>query len=196
MGFDPLDTFVLIFIATVLVVAIYMLFGFRKRKLLDSKVIEYEKLLRQTGHFRVIYLDAIKQTEEAKKRIDYIKEELASQRFRLVKQRSEVKKLLPEMHRIKRELPEGDQLVKKAFEQRKQSFRSQWALLNEMRKNFILAMADLPLINQKYIELMETEQKCTRKWQMLRSSVMALFNELHGQIELSSPREVLSGSRE
>lgn len=196
MGLDPLDTFVLIFIAVVIIVAIYMLFSYRQKKILESKVVEYEKLLRQTGHFRVIYLDAIKQTEEAKKRIDYIREELAAQKFRLVKQRAEVKKLLPEMRKIKRELPEGDALAKKALEQRKQSFRNQWALLNEMRKNFILAMADLPMMNQKYIELMETEQKCTRKWQFLRSSVMALFNELHGQIELSSPREVLSGSHE
>ncbi len=196
MELDPLDTFVLIFVSVVIAFAIYMLFSFRKRKILESKVIEYEKLLRQTGHFRVIYLDAIKQTEEARKRIDNIREDLAAQKLRLVKQRSEVKKLLAEMHKIKRELPEGGALAKKALEQRKQSFLTQWTVLNEMRKNFILAMADLPLMNQKYIGLMETEQKCTRKWQMLRSSVMALFNELHGQIELSSPREVISGSRE
>lgn len=196
MGLDFLDIFVLVFIATVILFALYMLFIYRKRKALENKVTEYEKMLRQTGHFRVIYLDAIKQAEEAKKRIDSLKDELAGQKIRLLKQRQEVKHLLPEIRKIKKNLETGDSLVMKAMEQRKIILRQQWAVLNELRKKFNQTLGDLPQMNQKFISLQQSEQKCTHKWHMLRSTVMALFNELHGQIEISSPREVLSGTRE
>ncbi len=196
MGLDFLDVFVLIFIATVLLFALYMLFIYRKRKALENKVVEYEKILRQTGHFRVLYLEAIKQAEEAKKRIDNLKDELTSQKIRLVKQRQEIKRMLPEMRKIKKNLEAGDAVALKALEQRKITLRQQWVVLNELRKKFNLALGDLPQMNQKFISLQQSEQKCTQKWQTLRSTVMGLFNELHGQIEISSPREVLSGARE
>lgn len=195
MQFDFLQSLVVVFIAVILFVIGNLLLSFRKRKVLERKVQEYQKLLRQGGQVRHQYLDALKDLDEIKKRLDTLKEELTSQKIRLLSARADVRKLLSELDKLKKE-SENDKLRAKTLVQRKLDFGRQWAALNELKKTYCVTAENLKPLRIKFLELLENEQKNTRSWRHHRNMIMSLYNELNPQLEIPDPREVLGGSQE
>ena len=176
-----------------LVVFAYFVFSFynsyKKRKL-EQKLEEYQKLLEQARRSRLIYIRALEKTENAKFQIDAIESELASIKAKLQEFRPDLRNQLLELRRFRfsENLFDSDL---KIIEKKTKAFFSTWKSASALKTSYNLKLGEAKILHQSFSSLAEDSRGKTEIWYNDKGIVMKMYHELRSEVKISDPREVL-----
>ena len=181
---------ILLFSLVVFVYFVISLFNSYKKRKLQKKLEEYQKLLEQARQCRLIYIRALEKTENVKFQIDGIEAELASLKSKLNESRFELRNLLLELRRFRLVDSEFESDLK-IIEQKKAALFSTWIAANALKAPYNAKLQEVKVLHISFAALSKESRVKTEIWHNDKRIVMKMYNELRVEVKISDPREVL-----
>jgi hypothetical protein len=181
---------ILLFAFVVLAYFAISFFNSYKRRKLEQKLENYQRLLEQARRSRLIYIRALKMAENVKFQIDAIENELASIKSKLQEFRPDLRNQLLELRRFRFSDNVFDSDLK-IIEKKNTAFFSTWKAANALKASYNLKLDEAKILHNSFASLSEDSRGKTEIWHNDKRIVMKMYGELRSEVKISDPREVL-----
>ena len=161
-----------------------------KRKKLEKKLENYQRLLEQARQCRHKYIMALEKAENAKLQIDAIETELAVMKSKLKEFHLDLRKQLLELRRLSfSDLDLNFDL--KMIEQKKVAFASTWKAADSLKGSYNEKLEEVKTLHKTFAILSKESREKTELWHNDKRILMKMYGELRSEVKISNPREVL-----
>lgn len=161
-----------------------------KRKKLEKKLEDYQRLLEHARQTRLKYIRSLEKTENVKFQIDAIDTELASMKYRLMEFRLDLGNQLMELRRLHFSDLEFDSDLK-IFEKKKVFFASTWKTADSLKSSFNAKLEEVKILHKSFAILSKESRGKTEIWYDEKRVVLKMYDELRLEVKINNPREVL-----
>ena len=181
---------ILLFAFVVLAYFAISFFNSYKRRKLEQKLENYQRLLEQARRSRLIYIRALQKAENVKFQIDATENELASIKSKLQESRFDLRNQLLELRRFRFSDNVFDSDLK-IIEKKNTDFFSTWKAASALKAPYNSKLEEIIILHKSFASFAQESREKTEIWHNDKRIVMKMYDELRSEVKISDPREVL-----
>lgn len=176
-------------ITSISVYFISMFIRIRKKRLIQSKLEEYDNMLDESRKSRKAYIKAMEKTQPLLENIEKLKYELGSIKVKLNKGRIILRKLLEEIRNLDLNKFKSD-IEERTIKQLKFKFEGKWMLFNGMKKKFCETAQTFKQTKEQYEAYHLEENNIYKKYTRDKEATIRLFREISQLTEINPPKDI------
>ena len=157
----------------------------------QKKRIIFDRLLKEAKSTRMTYIRNIEASDDFRIKLEGMRSELESEKFRLKKVRASVREIVDDI-RSRLAASNIDKVEANVIAQKKIAISEQWKVLENFRREFNKKFASYKLIEREQRIHSQKTTELYDKWETQKGALMRLYDEIRPVADIEDPRAILA----